>query len=70
MRAFRVGSEGLTPVREYLGHCRLLGGIPRRVLLDARVEGTYGGTGQVADWDTLRGYHADKDSPPMVLAGA
>ena len=69
MRAFRVGSEGLTPVREYLGQCRLLGCIPRSVLLDARVEGEYGGTGHTADWEALSGYHADKDTPPLVLAG-
>jgi len=69
MRAFRLGSEGLPPVTEYLRHCRRLGCLPRLVLIDAHVKGAYGGTGQVADWPTVKRYPVDKDDPPLVLAG-
>lgn len=69
MRAFRLGEAGLGPVRGYLADCRQLECVPRWVLVDASVEGSYGGTGEVADWRTLREYPRDSDSPPLVLAG-
>ena len=69
MRAFRLGEAGLGPVRGYLADCRQLECVPRLVLVDACVEGSYGGTGEVADWRTLRGYPRDSICPPLVLAG-
>ena len=69
MRAFRIGPEGLAPVMEYLAECRRLKCTPKLVLADARVEGAFGGTGQVADWQLLASYARDGSLPPLVLAG-
>jgi phosphoribosylanthranilate isomerase len=67
MRAFRVGSDGLRPVEDYLSRCRQLGVMPHMVLVDAQVAGAYGGTGQVANWAALK--HYSSANPPLVLAG-
>lgn len=67
IRAWRVGEEGLSSLAEYLAHCDRLGAMPDAVLADAKVAGSYGGTGQTAPWDLLRGY--DPSWPRLVLAG-
>jgi phosphoribosylanthranilate isomerase len=67
VRAFRL--DRLEPVGRYLGECRQGGFMPRMVLVDSRVEGTYGGSGQVADWQAVSGYPRDGSVPPLVLAG-
>jgi phosphoribosylanthranilate isomerase len=56
----------------YLSCCRGLGCLPQLVLCDAHVKGTYGGTGEVTDWQTVRVYQSSRDEavlPPLVLAG-
>ena len=69
IRAFRLGPAGLEPVGEYLRQCRQLGCPPRLSLIDSRTGGAYGGSGQVADWTVAGRYAADRDAPPLVLAG-
>lgn len=82
MRAFRLGKAGLETVGRYLGDCGMLKCMPRMTLIDAQVEGIYGGSGQVADWNVLKTYRLDKAMPfyetlrtrcgalpPLVLAG-
>jgi len=69
MRAFRVGSERLQPIRAYLDQCRKLGNMPATVLIDSLVQGEYGGTGQTADWNVAQAYLMELDVPPLVLAG-
>ena len=69
MRAFRVGEEGLGPVADYLQQCRRLDRMPRRVLIDSRTKGRYGGTGRVADWSMVARYPLHDWHPPLVLAG-
>ena len=69
LRAFRVGPDGLQPVMDYLAQCRGLAALPKMVLIDALVEGAYGGTGKVVDWDTAKQYTTMSDMPPLVLAG-
>jgi phosphoribosylanthranilate isomerase len=71
MRAFRLGPDGLTPIEAYLSECRDLGCSPRLVLIDAYQKGTYGGTGQMADWSLAKTYPAVDlgEYPPLVLAG-
>jgi phosphoribosylanthranilate isomerase len=69
IRAFRLGPAGLPPVHDYLQQCRELEHLPRLVLIDAYVQGAYGGTGSVADWDALREIRRDESFPPTVLAG-
>jgi phosphoribosylanthranilate isomerase len=67
MRAFRVDTAGLRPIEQYLARCRQLDVLPQMVLLDAQVQGAYGGTGQVADWETVKRYSLDH--PRLALAG-
>ena len=71
MRAFPLGPLGLMPVRQYLADCRKLGCLPKFVLIDAYQKGSYGGTGQTADWSVANAYPPDDavDYPPLVLAG-
>jgi phosphoribosylanthranilate isomerase len=67
MRAFRLGASGLEPITRYLTRCRQLEALPQLVLIDSLVAGSYGGTGQVANW-TLAGRYP-RENPPLVLAG-
>jgi phosphoribosylanthranilate isomerase len=39
------------------------------VLLDALVEGGYGGTGKITDWEVAKQYASLSDVPPLILAG-
>jgi len=72
IKAFRLEQQGLCAVGRYLSGCRGMKCMPRMTLVDANVEGAYGGTGQVADWQTLKTYqpaHPEEPLPPLVLAG-
>jgi phosphoribosylanthranilate isomerase len=69
IRAFRMGSEGLAPLSEYLDDCEALGAILYACLIDARVEGHYGGTGQTAPWSQIGPQSWCEDWPPLILAG-
>jgi phosphoribosylanthranilate isomerase len=69
IRAFRVGKAGLEEVAHYPEECRRLNAPLWACLIDARVEGVYGGTGQVAPWDLLRREYNSCDWPPLILAG-
>lgn len=68
IRAHRLGPEGLAPLAGYLDRCRELGVELKACLIDARVEGMYGGSGKTVCWETLAsGWRTDW--PPLVLAG-
>jgi len=63
IKAFRIGSEAdLADARDYLGACR-----PDGCLIDARVEGKYGGSGQTAPWHLLAG--VSDEFRPLILSG-
>ena len=69
LRAFRVDDQGLGEVADYLAECRKLGVCLAGCLIDARVDGEYGGTGHTAPWDLLADqYDADR-WPRLILAG-
>ena len=69
IRAFRMGRTGLVPLEQYLQRCGELGVRPTACLVDALVEGTYGGTGQTVPWRQLADeYHRD-EWPQLILAG-
>ncbi|GIW82227.1 MAG: N-(5'-phosphoribosyl)anthranilate isomerase [Gemmatales bacterium] len=65
--AFGVQSkDDLVRIQAHVAACKELGHPPAAVLIDARVEGQYGGTGVQAPWALL----ADFDpGVPIVLAG-
>ena len=72
VKAFRLGQEDLYTIGRYLAECRGMECMPRMTLVDANVEGAYGGTGQVADWEALKTYQPPRPEepiPPLVLAG-
>jgi phosphoribosylanthranilate isomerase len=69
VRAFRVGAEGLDSMARYLDACRRLQSLPWACLVDAKVEGQYGGTGHTAPWELLSREYKVDDWPPLILAG-
>lgn len=63
IKAFRIGSEAdLADARDYLAECR-----PDGCLIDARVEGQYGGTGRTAPWLLVAG--VGDEFQPLILSG-
>jgi phosphoribosylanthranilate isomerase len=69
IRAWRMGSEGLEDWARYLQRCRDLGVPVSACLLDARVEGMYGGSGKTVAWDLVSRDYQFQNWPPLILAG-
>ncbi|MBA4016958.1 MAG: N-(5'-phosphoribosyl)anthranilate isomerase [Pirellula sp.] len=69
LKAFRVGADGLAPLRHWFEEAMRAGLRPSRVLLDAYQPGEYGGTGRTADWSAAADYVRTAGLPPLVLAG-
>jgi len=69
IKAFRVDEAGLQPVADFLKACEQLEVKLAACLLDAAVKGEYGGTGQRAPWELIRGEYNFQDWPPLILAG-
>ena len=69
MKAFRIGPDGLAPLRNWFDEAMRAGLRPERVLLDAYQPGEFGGTGHTADWSVAAGYARTAGMPPLVLAG-
>jgi phosphoribosylanthranilate isomerase len=65
--AFRVKDRSsLDEINRYLAKCRAADTMPAAVLVDAHVEGQFGGTGRTAPWDILKDY---RPGVPLILAG-
>lgn len=65
--AFAVrDGQSITEIQQYLSRCRVAGKMPAAVLVDAYVEGEYGGTGQTAPWQLLA---KTEWEVPLILAG-
>lgn len=69
IRAFRMGDAGLTPLEEELVALDKADAMPDAVLVDARVEGAYGGTGRTVAWGRLADEYRVGEWPPLILAG-
>jgi phosphoribosylanthranilate isomerase len=69
IRAWRMGRDGLDDWAAYLERCRELGVPLSACLLDARVEGMYGGSGKTVAWDVVSRDYQYEDWPPLILAG-
>ncbi|MGC1274127.1 MAG: phosphoribosylanthranilate isomerase [Planctomycetaceae bacterium] len=67
LRAWRVGEDGLASLATHLDACERCGALPDAVLVDAKVAGSYGGTGRTAPWELLRDY--PPSWPRLILAG-
>lgn len=69
MKAFRIGPDGLAPLRRWFDDAMRGALIPRMVLLDAYSADRYGGTGLTTDWPSAAAYASTPGLPPCVLAG-
>ncbi len=84
IRAFRCRESNLLEACDYLRRCLNVGDefkkaggpllanfpvLPSAVLLDAYQPGTYGGTGQVVDWNVVRRERDLLMGLPVILAG-
>ena len=69
IHAYRLGTGGLAPLEEYLAECGECGVRLFGMLIDACVEGQYGGTGATARWELLGDGQWRPDWPPLILAG-
>lgn len=69
VRAFRANAQDLRKEAAYLARCGVLKYQPQAVLLDALVDGSFGGTGQTVDWAALAPYQGQFQGLPLILAG-
>ena len=69
LKAVRVDETGLDELAGYLEMCRDVDAVPDACLVDARVEGRFGGTGQSPPWPVLARDYRTADWPPLLLAG-
>lgn len=69
IKALRLGSAGVEPIRKYLDRCAALGRLPNAVLVDADVRGQFGGTGRTVDWRLLNVERGALRGLPLILAG-
>jgi phosphoribosylanthranilate isomerase len=68
-RALRVGADAANVIGRFLKDCQRIGVTPGRLLLDSRLEGRYGGTGQAVDWAQLAEQYRRDEWPRIILAG-
>jgi len=69
IRAWRLGAEGLDSLADYFDSCCKLGVNVAACLIDARVDGMYGGSGKTVCWELLNEQYRHDQWPPMILAG-
>lgn len=69
IRALRVDDSGLEPIADEIEQLQsLLGDQLLGILIDAKVDGAYGGTGHTAPWDLLAEQWRS-EWPKLILAG-
>ena len=67
--AFPLRDESdVTGILHFIDQCRQLGRLPSAILVDAHVEGKFGGTGEKAPWAIARSV-VQQSSLPVMLAG-
>jgi phosphoribosylanthranilate isomerase len=69
VRAYRCGSDGLSPLAYYLDECHARGRMPDALLIDADAGAAFGGSGQLADWEVIRKQRESLGGLPLILAG-
>ena len=68
LKAFRI-ADSLQPVAEFIAECDRLTVRLAGCLLDARIDGSFGGTGTVAPWELIAREYDRANWPPLILAG-
>ncbi len=69
IRAYRLGANGWHDLEQYLGRSQQLGRLPDALLIDAHVDGQYGGSGESVDWPVLAPPRPWAFDLPVILAG-
>lgn len=69
IRAFQMGPRGILPLTEYFARHPGRESQIDACLVDAHVEGEYGGTGKTLPWDQLQIEYQSRKWPPLILAG-
>jgi phosphoribosylanthranilate isomerase len=69
IRAFRCRENNYQQIAAYLDECQRRGGPIDAVLIDAFVEGKYGGGGASIDWNAFRAARPLFGETPLILAG-
>jgi phosphoribosylanthranilate isomerase len=69
IRAFHVGSHDLNVLAEYFDRDRVRPFPADAFLVDAQIDGKFGGTGKMVSWDLLRNEYRRQEWPPLILAG-
>lgn len=67
--ARRVTEDSIADVEDELRKCETLGVKLFACLLDPKVEGEYGGTGQTLSWKLVSQHYDQERNPPLILAG-
>ncbi|MBL4886229.1 MAG: phosphoribosylanthranilate isomerase [Planctomycetaceae bacterium] len=65
----RLGPDGLAELESELEQLAEAEVFPEACLIDARVKGSWGGSGQVVDWDRLATEYNFESWPRLILAG-
>ncbi len=65
----RMGKDGLTELKEELEQLKQADVKLSACLVDARVPGEWGGSGQKVDWSKLAAEYNFEDRPRLILAG-
>jgi phosphoribosylanthranilate isomerase len=64
-----MAGDSLEGLAEHLADCQARACRPAGCLIDARVDGAYGGTGQTVPWDVLARIYHHPEWPALILAG-
>lgn len=67
--ARRVTEENIADVEGELRQCESLGVKLFACLLDPKVDGAYGGTGETLSWKLVSRHYDQQQNPPLILAG-
>ncbi|MBD3675969.1 MAG: phosphoribosylanthranilate isomerase [Planctomycetaceae bacterium] len=67
--ARRVSDEEISDVEDDLRECESLGVKLFACLLDPKVDGAYGGTGETLSWNMVARHYDQSMNPPLILAG-
>lgn len=65
----RLKQGGMRLLEQELAEIAQAGSAPFACLVDACVEGQYGGSGQTVDWDQLANSYDSENWPALILAG-
>ena len=69
LRAMRLNAESFSLIQNDLSELRTRVTNVAGIVLDARVEGEYGGTGEKVDWQAVAANRTEFGDTPLVLAG-